>query len=68
MNVESKPTPSAKPWIALGAVCSGLSVMLGALGAHALNDRLMEKKLAPANKSVRRNQHIYCSRQSMPEY
>lgn len=46
MNVESKPTPPAKPWIALGAVCSGLSVMLGALGAHALKDRLMEKKLA----------------------
>jgi uncharacterized membrane protein YgdD (TMEM256/DUF423 family) len=35
-----------KTWIALGAVFSGVSVMLGALGAHALRDRLIEKKLA----------------------
>ena len=34
-----------KTWIALGAVFSGVSVMLGALGAHALRDRLIEKKL-----------------------
>jgi len=35
-----------KTWIALGAVFSGISVMLGALGAHALRGRLIEKKLA----------------------
>jgi len=46
MSADTKIKPAAGPWIALGAVCSGLSVMLGALGAHALKDRLVEKKLA----------------------
>lgn len=46
MDTEANAGAAGKPWIGLGAVCSGLSVMLGALGAHALKDRLIEKKLA----------------------
>ena len=33
-------------WISLGAGLGGLSVMLGAFGAHSLKDRLSEKSLA----------------------
>ena len=33
-------------WISLGAGLAGLSVMLGAFGAHSLKARLTEKKLA----------------------
>ena len=33
-------------WISLGAVFSGLSVMLGAMGAHSLQSVLTAKKLA----------------------
>jgi len=33
-------------WVSLGAGLAGLSVMLGAFGAHALKARLTEKKLA----------------------
>ena len=37
---------SGKGWITLGAALAGLSVMLGAFGAHSLKARLTEKKLA----------------------
>jgi uncharacterized membrane protein YgdD (TMEM256/DUF423 family) len=33
-------------WISLGAVFGGLSVMLGAFGAHSLKEHLTEQKLA----------------------
>ena len=33
-------------WVSLGSGLAGLSVMLGALGAHSLKARLTEKKLA----------------------
>jgi len=33
-------------WVSLGAVLAGLSVMLGAFGAHSLKAQLTEKKLA----------------------
>ena len=33
-------------WVSLGAGLAGLSVMLGAFGAHSLKARLTEKKLA----------------------
>ena len=33
-------------WVALGTGLAGLSVMLGAFGAHSLKSRLTEKKLA----------------------
>lgn len=33
-------------WIPLGALFSGLGVILGAMGAHSLKDRLTEQKLA----------------------
>ena len=33
-------------WISLGAALAGLSVMLGAFGAHSLKTQLTEKKLA----------------------
>ena len=32
-------------WISIGAIFSGLSVMLGAMGAHSLKNVLTEKKL-----------------------
>jgi uncharacterized membrane protein YgdD (TMEM256/DUF423 family) len=33
---------SGARWIALGALSMGVAVVLGAFGAHALNDRLVE--------------------------
>ena len=33
-------------WVSLGALLAGLSVMLGAFGAHSLKAQLTEKKLA----------------------
>jgi uncharacterized membrane protein YgdD (TMEM256/DUF423 family) len=49
-NSESHITPSPPRsglgWISLGATLAGLSVMLGAFGAHSLKARLTEKKLA----------------------
>jgi uncharacterized membrane protein YgdD (TMEM256/DUF423 family) len=33
-------------WIKLGGIFGGLSVMLGAFGAHSLKERLTEKSLA----------------------
>ena len=33
-------------WVALGSGLAGLSVLLGAFGAHSLKARLTEKKLA----------------------
>ena len=33
-------------WISTGAIFSGLSVMLGAMGAHSLKNVLTEKKLS----------------------
>ena len=33
-------------WVSLGAVLAGLSVLLGAFGAHSLKAQLTEKKLA----------------------
>ena len=33
-------------WISIGAIFSGLSVMLGAMGAHSLKNVLTEKKLS----------------------
>ena len=33
-------------WVSLGSGLAGLSVMLGAFGAHSLKERLTEKKLA----------------------
>jgi len=35
----------AKFWIKLGSILAGLSVMLGAFGAHSLKDRLTGKSL-----------------------
>ncbi|MFQ5445187.1 MAG: DUF423 domain-containing protein [Nitrospinales bacterium] len=35
-----------KKWISLGAFLSGLSVILGAFGAHSLKAQLTEKKIA----------------------
>ncbi|MBI5426957.1 MAG: DUF423 domain-containing protein [Nitrospinae bacterium] len=35
-----------QPWIPLGAILGGLSVMFGAFGAHSLTARLTEQKLA----------------------
>lgn len=35
-----------KKWIPLGAFLSGLSVILGAFGAHSLKAQLTEKKMA----------------------
>lgn len=37
---------SGAGWVSLGACLAGLSVMLGAFGAHSLKARLTEKKLA----------------------
>ncbi len=33
-------------WISLGAGFGGLSVLLGAFGAHSLKDHLTEQKIA----------------------
>ncbi|TDJ49752.1 MAG: DUF423 domain-containing protein [Nitrospina sp.] len=35
----------ARFWIKFGSILAGLSVMLGAFGAHSLKDRLTEKSL-----------------------
>lgn len=43
---EDQSSPSGLGWISLGAGLAGLSVMLGAFGAHSLKARLTEKKLA----------------------
>ncbi len=40
------PSSCGLGWVSLGAGLAGLSVMLGAFGAHALKARLTEKKLA----------------------
>jgi len=40
------PSRSGLGWVSLGAGLAGLSVMLGAFGAHSLKARLTEKKLA----------------------
>ena len=48
-NSNTQDNLSAKVglgWIALGSGLSGLSVLLGAFGAHSLKARLTEKKLA----------------------
>ncbi len=48
-NPQEKSRPIAKKgigWVTLGAGLAGLSVILGAFGAHALKTRLTEKKLA----------------------
>ena len=49
-NSENNPTVSPPRnglgWVSLGACLAGLSVMLGAFGAHSLKAKLTEKKLA----------------------
>ncbi|MEK9629413.1 MAG: DUF423 domain-containing protein [Nitrospinota bacterium] len=40
------PSKKGLGWVSLGAGLAGLSVMLGAFGAHSLKSRLTEKKLA----------------------
>lgn len=47
-SVESEESVTRKGlgWASLGAGLAGLSVMLGAFGAHSLKARLTEKKLA----------------------
>ena len=44
-NTASKPQKTLR-WVALGTGLAGLSVMLGAFGAHSLKSSLTEKKLA----------------------
>ncbi len=49
--VDSQEKVASNPrkglgWASLGTGLAGLSVMLGAFGAHSLKDRLTEKKLA----------------------
>lgn len=39
-------------WIKLGSIFGGLSVMLGAFGAHSLKERLTEKSLATFQTAV----------------
>ena len=48
MSEEESGLPSKRGlgWVSLGAVLAGLSVMLGAFGAHSLKAQLTEKKLA----------------------
>jgi uncharacterized membrane protein YgdD (TMEM256/DUF423 family) len=45
-NSVQKSPHSGYIWVSIGAGLAGLSVMLGAFGAHSLKDRLTEKKLA----------------------
>jgi len=46
-TVQKSNNPrSGVGWVSLGATLAGLSVMLGAFGAHSLKARLTEKKLA----------------------
>ena len=50
MEENNKPSTSNKQpglgWVSLGAGLAGLSVLLGAFGAHSLKAQLTEKKLA----------------------
>ncbi len=39
-------------WIKLGGIFGGLSVMLGAFGAHSLKERLTEQSLATFQTGV----------------
>jgi len=43
---DNPPSKTGLGWIALGSGLAGLSVMLGAFGAHSLKASLTEKKLA----------------------
>ena len=43
---ESNSPRSGLGWVSIGAGLAGLSVMLGAFGAHSLKAQLTEKKLA----------------------
>ena len=48
-STDTQNNPSSKvglSWIAIGSGLAGLSVMLGAFGAHSLKARLTEKKIA----------------------
>jgi len=45
-NQNTSPPRGGAGWVSLGAGLSGLSVMLGAFGAHSLKAKLTEKKLA----------------------
>lgn len=45
-NQNTSPSRGGAGWVSLGAGLAGLSVMLGAFGAHSLKARLTEKKLA----------------------
>ncbi len=42
---DNPPSKTGLGWIALGSGLAGLSVMLGAFGAHSLKASLTEKKL-----------------------
>ena len=46
MEENDKTTRQGLGWVSLGAGLAGMSVMLGAFGAHSLKARLTEKKLA----------------------
>ena len=48
-STDTQDNPYSKvglSWIAIGSGLAGLSVMLGAFGAHSLKARLTEKNLA----------------------
>ena len=45
-NQNTSPPRVGVGWVSLGAGLAGLSVMLGAFGAHSLKAKLTEKKLA----------------------
>ena len=45
-KISISSNKSGLGWVSLGAGLAGLSVMLGAFGAHSLKARLIEKKLA----------------------
>lgn len=45
-NQNTSPSRGGAGWVSLGAGLAGLSVMLGAFGAHSLKAKLTEKKLA----------------------
>lgn len=45
-EIDNTDTRTGLGWVSLGAGLAGLSVMLGAFGAHSLKARLTEKKLA----------------------
>lgn len=46
MEENVKTTRQGLGWVSLGTGLAGMSVMLGAFGAHSLKARLTEKKLA----------------------